>query len=509
MTETVVRRRRPLPGLPTTPPIDNPGRGASPVLDAHGHGHATAPATTPQFERAQWNSRMGFVLSAIGSAVGFGSIARFPMNAANNGGAAFVLLYAGIMLLVGIPLMIAEFSLGRSAQRNTVGTFVTLQNNARTRWRHAGLLYVLVAAFFLSWYAAVSGWVLRYAFASPTGAYFSAPGAYFLEASEGPDALFWHFGVMLLTLAAVTGKISKGIEKLNLVLMPTLFVSIVGLAIYAATLDGASAGYTFYLQPEFGALTLGVVIAAVGQAFFSLSLGQGAMMTYASYLPRDQSLASNALVIAGSTLVFALTCGFMIFPMLSAFGLLGTEQAGLGLIFGPLSLAFASMGSPTGQIVGTLFFSVTFFAAFTSAVSLTEPAIAYVTEEWRAPRWKSALLVVLVIYSAGIPVALSTDLLNLEGGKITDVAVILGGLLIALYVGWVAPRRLSRERMDSGEGLRLARFAFPIVRWVMPAVLVALLVFAILGTPCALSGGAAGPGLLDELFGLRALSCPA
>ena len=464
---------------------------------------------TPQAmeERAQWGSKLGFILSAMGSAVGFGSIARFPMNVANNGGAVFVVLYAGIMILIGVPLMISEFSMGRTSQKNTVGTFKHLSGNPRTPWRTAGWLYFLMAAFFLSWYAVVSGWVLRYAFVSLGGAYFDDTSGYQFNTTEGPDALFWHFGVMALTLVAVTGKISKGIEKVNLFMMPTLFAIILGLAIYAMTLDNVVEGYKFYLRPDFGAVTLGVVTAAFGQAFFSLSLGQGAMMTYASYLPKSNSLANSSLTIALSTLTFALTCGFMIFPMLAAFGLLSGDVAGLDLIFGPLSNAFAQMGSPTGNIVGFFFFTATFFAAFTSAVSLTEPMIAYVSEEWRIPRIGAAFFTVIAIYTAGVPAAFSEEFLGLAGGALTDFLVILGGFLIALYVGWFSPTAKARERMDMSEGgLRLSWYVLPVARYVLPVVLVILMFFAVAGTPCALSGGAEAGGIVGE-FGGDLIGC--
>lgn len=460
----------------------------------------------PEEQRAQWGSGIGFILAAIGSAVGFGSISRFPMNAANNGGAAFVLLYAGLMILIGIPMMIAEFSIGRSAQRNTVGAFKHLQGNARTGWRAAGVLYFAMAAFFLSWYAVASGWVLRYIWAAATSAYAADPTGYLVNTVEGPDALFWTFLVMAMTLAVVISKISAGIEKLNIVLMPTLFLIILGLAAYAATLPNAGPGYAFYLNPDFSKITIAVVIAAVGQAFFSLSLGQGAMMTYASYLPKTTSLAKNATIIAMSTLIFATACGFMIFPMLSSFGLLGTGAAGLDLIFGPLTQAFLSMGT-LGIFVGVLFFLATFFAAFTSAVSLTEPAIAYVVEEWNVDRRRAAILVCTLIYAAAVAAAFSQRLLQLEGGAITDALVILGGLLIALYVGWFTPAAVARQRMDEGKGWKLSWYVLPIVRYVMPAVLTVLLILAVVGTPCALTGGAASGGLWADFFGRSLVGC--
>lgn len=469
-------------------------------------------APTQADDRGQFGSRIGFVLAAIGSAVGFGSIARFPMNTANNGGAAFVLVYAAIMVLIGIPLMIAEFSVGRTAQTNSVGAFKKLEGDDRTRWKWLGVLYFLVAAFFLSWYSIVSGWTLRYVFDTMTGSYFGGDApAHLGSVVEGPWTLFWHAVVMLLVLAAVNGKISKGIERVNLIMMPMLFAIVLGLAIYAATLPNVGPGYEFYLTPDFSKITMGVITAAVGQAFFSLSLGIGAMMIYASYLSKQTSLASNAAMVSLSTLGFAVMAGFMVFPLLSSFNLLSGDVAGLDLIFGPLPAAFAQMGTPTGQIVGTLFFVAAFFAAFTSAVALTEPAIAYVTEEWNIHRKKAAVLVCTLIYIAGIAVAFSTDLLGFEGGALTDLLVIAGGLGMALYVGWRTSKTDAIARMDESDaGLRVGRFVYPIVRWVMPVVLVVLLFFNLFGTPCFLGGapGAEG-GFIGDVFGQELLQCRA
>ena len=456
-------------------------------------------------ERSQWATGIGFLLAAVGAAIGFGSISRFPMNAANNGGAAFVLLYAAMMLFVGIPMLIAEFSIGREAQKNVVGAFDTLEER-RSRWRWAGVLFFLVAAFFLSWYSVVSGWVLRYIFAAATGAYYDDPAGYQFEMLEGPDALAWHAGMMVLTFLVLTTSVSKGIERLNIVLMPLLFLIVIGLAVYAATLPNVAEGYVFYLRPDFSKLDVGVFAAVIGQTFFSLGVGIGSMMTYASYLPKGANVSRSAILISVSTLVFAFICGLMVFPLLSTFGFLGTGAAGLDLIFGPLAMAFAQMGAPLGLVLGTLFFLATFFAAFTSAVALAEPAIAYVVEEHGASRRRAALLVCLLIYIGGIVAAFSVNTLGLAGGAITDALVILGGLLIAIYVGWWSPRAKARARMDDGRGLKLGWFVYPIVRYVMPLVLSVLLVFALIGTPCAL-GGAAGGSLTAQLFGVPVLGC--
>jgi neurotransmitter:Na+ symporter, NSS family len=472
-------------------------------------------AKTEEIERAQWGSRIGFILAAMGSAVGFGSIARFPMNVANNGGAVFVLIYAIIMLFVGVPLMLAEFGLGRESQRNTVGTFKDQTKNPKTKWRITGVYWFLVPAFFLSWYAVVSGWMLKLAFASLTGAYFDDPGSYIARSTEGPSALLWAFIVLALTGSVVVFGVAKGIERLNLVLMPTLFLMIIGLTIYAATLPNNGPGYTFYMQPDFGAVNLGVITAAVGQAFFSLSLAMGALLVYASYLSKKASLAENALIISGSTLMFAVVCGFMIFPMLSSFGLLDAAQgtAGLGLILGPLTNAFVTMGG-LGMFVGFIFFLATFFASFTSAVSLTEPAIAYLVEERGITRARATTLVVLAIYIAGIMAAFSLSTLDLLGGALTDVQVILGGLLLAIFVGYRLPKPVARAQMDEAEkGLRLSWFAYPVVKYAMPIVLSVLLFFTLAGTPCAFTGvdadGNPNPstGLVEGLANVAILGC--
>lgn len=476
-------------------------------------------------ERGQWATGIGFVLAAMGSAIGFGSISRFPMEVANNGGAAFLILYAIVMVVVGIPMLVAEFSMGRRAQRNPAGAFdvleaarqggperaeragsVRVEEKARSRWRPAGIFLLVLAGFFLSWYSVISGWVLRYIFAAATGAYADDPAGYQFDALEGTDALIGHLVVMALCFVVLTTNVSKGIERLNLVLMPSLFLIILGLVVYAATLPGGAGGYSFYLRPDFSRLTLPVFAAVIGQTFFSLGVGMGVMMTYASYLPPGKSLVKNATMISLSTLVFAFMCGLMVFPLLSNFGLLGTGAAGLDLIFGPMAQAFIAMGAPLGPILGVAFFLAVFFAAFTSVVSLAEPAIAYVVEEHGATRRRAALLVCTLIYAGGIVAAFSVDILSFEGGAFVNMLLLAGGLIVTLYVGWRTPAAVARERIDEGSRLKVSGVVVPLVRYVMPVILVALLVFSILGTPCALTGGAPGPGLLAEM-GLRAIGC--
>ncbi|MGQ0537095.1 MAG: sodium-dependent transporter [Methanobacteriota archaeon] len=443
-----------------------------------------------------FSTRIGFIFAAVGSAVGFGSIARFPFMTAENGGAVFVLFYAVIMILVGIPMMVAEFSLGRRSGADAVGTFKVLTGDPRTKWRYSGFFYIAAAGFFLSWYAVATGWVLRYLWASFTGAYFDDPAAFNVGLFEGPDALFWTFLVMASSTAVVMGRVSQGIEKVNLVMIPTLFVMLVGLVVYAATLSDTGPGYRFYLAPDFSEFGLPTVAAATAQAFFSLSLGQGAMLTYASYMQKKQSLAANATLISVSTVSVAILAGLMVFPMLAAFGLLGGGEQGLALIFGPLPRAFADLGGMLGRLVGAVFFTVTFFAAFTSAISLMEPAVAYFHDQWKLPRWKSGLLVGEIIYGGAVLAAFSTPYLAVSSGAITNACVLLGGFMISLFIARRF-REEARKEMDYGDRLRTSRFIHPWVTYVMPFVLLVLLLTSLFGAPGFLGGG---EGAVQEIL---------
>lgn len=448
--------------------------------------------------RDAWGSKIGFIFAAIGSAIGLGSIVRFPFITAENGGAAFVLIYAGIMLLVGVPMMMSEFALGRRAQRNPVGVFKVLRDKDNTKWRIAGFWYLFVTLVIMVWYTPLVGWVLRYIFASITGSYFGDPVAYFAEIQEGPDALLWTFLVLALVALVVARGISGGIEKINLIMIPSIFAIIVGLVVYAATLAGGSSGYSFYLEPDWGDVSGSTIKAAVAQAFFSLSLGSGAMIVYASYLGRKENLASNALTISVSTLGFAFLAGLMVFPMLSAFGLLEGAAGGIGLIFGPLPAAFASMGQPLGNIVGSIFFLGTFFAAFTSAIALVEPATSYLKDEWHLDRKRATILVCEVIMGLAILAALDSAFLNLAAGNGTDLGVLVGGIFVALFVGTVL-KGLTRDEMDTAErGPRVGRVVYPLVRFVLPLVLVVMAAIALFGNP-AVAGLEASDGFIDDV----------
>ena len=305
--------------------------------------------------REQWTSRHGFVLAAIGSAVGLGNMWRFSYLAAENGGAAFVILYLVTTLVVGLPVLLAELVLGRGSQKSPIQALTHYGGRA---WKPLGLVFVTAGFLILSYYAVIAGWALRYGLAAIASGFDPDAAERFGEVASGWDAFGYHVAFMAFTVFVVVGGVSRGIERTSVVLMPMLFVLVVGLALYAATLDGAGAGYAYYLGADFSKLlSLDVLKDATGQAFFSLSLGMGAMLTFASYLGRDVNLPRAAAIIAGADIAIAFVAGLVVFPMIFALNLSADVGAStVGALFITLPKAFAEMGS-VGRGVGILFFA--------------------------------------------------------------------------------------------------------------------------------------------------------
>ena len=285
--------------------------------------------------REHWRGRMGFLLAAVGSAVGLGNMWRFSYLAAEHGGAAFVLLYLAFTVAIGLPVLLAELVIGRGAQRGPVGALLHFGGRS---WSRLGLLFVAGGFTILAYYSVIAGWTLRFALAGLVGGFDGDAAARFDNAVAGPAAVGWHLAFMALTAGVIAGGVRGGIERCAKVLMPTLFAILVGLAVYAATLDGSAAGYARYLQPDPAQLrSPSVWVDAAGQAFFSLSLGMGAMLAFASYLERDRPVAGDSLTIAAADFGVAFTAGLVVFPILFALGL----QDGVG-------------GSPVGALFITL-----------------------------------------------------------------------------------------------------------------------------------------------------------
>ncbi|MFB6126813.1 MAG: sodium-dependent transporter [Halolamina sp.] len=427
-------------------------------------------------ERATWASRVGFIFAAVGSAVGLGNIWQFPFQTGQNGGAAFLVVYLAVVFLIGFPAMLTEFVVGRRAERNPIDAFTELGHGG---WRYAGALAAAAAFWILSFYSVVGGWVIRYVVGTATGAYFDAPQEFFLNvAMTGPDALGYHLLFMAVVVGIVAFGVEAGIERSTKLMVPSIVVLLVGLGAWGSTLSGAPAGYSYYLSPDLStiAANLGTILpAAVGQAFFTLSLGMGAMMTYASYLGEDDSLPfDGGVIVVLNTLVGALA-GFVIFPILFSLGV-EPGSGGAGTAFITLGGAFAEL--PAGKPLGVLFFVVLLLAAVSSGISLLEVVVSYVVENTGVDRRPAALGLGAACAVLGVPSAFGY--LGWYNALAFNLFLPVSVLLVALFVGWVyaddATAELSRGSGASGAA-RSAWLWF--VRLVIPAGISLTLVLGI------------------------------
>jgi NSS family neurotransmitter:Na+ symporter len=427
-------------------------------------------ASDPQ--REHWNSKAGFVSAAVGSAVGLGNMWRFSYLTAENGGAAFVALYLLFTLMVGLPLLLAELTIGRGAQRSPILALAHYAEGSRgaAAWKALGLVFVLAGVLILAYYGVIAGWTVRYAGEALLTGFSADPAAHFGEVAEGPAALLYHVAFMVVIIAIVSGGIKKGVERVSLLAMPMLFLLVIGIALYAATLDGAARGYAYYLNADFeNVLSMDVVISAAGQSFFSLSLGMGAMLTYASYLGRDSDLPVEGGIIAGADFGVAFLAGLMVFPLIFAFGLEGDVGGStIGTLFVALPKAFASMGG-VGRFVGFLFFVALIVGALTSAISLLEVVVSAAIDGLGWQRQRATLLLGSVVTALGAPAAFSTNVLGVMDEVANNIFLVGGGLGLSLFVAFVMREPVEEARVGTrvpGLGLWLA-----LLRWIVPVVL--------------------------------------
>lgn len=433
-----------------------------------------ASPVTPQ--RDSWATRAGFILAAVGSAVGLGNMWRFPYVASEGGGAAFVALYLAIVAVVGIPLMTAEFVVGRLTQQSPL---VAVRRLGGKWWTPLGWLFILGGFGILSYYSVIAGWTMRYAFDAVRNAIPSDTSGYFNEVSSGLDAVGLHLLFMAVTIWIVVQGVRKGLERSVLVMMPVLFLLLIGLALWAKTLDGGDPGYGYYLRPDLQALLRpGILAAAAGQAFYSLSLGMGALMTYASYLRSKENLAGEATVVALSDFGVAFIAGLVVFPVIFAFDLFDTvSESSIGTLFIALPKGFEILGR-TGDFVDTAFFVLLFLAALSSAISLLEVVVTAVIDRWGWPRGRAALVAGGAITLLGIPSALDLAVLGAIDQISGNFLLLVGGLGIAFFVGW---RIFPQADAELAQGLRSPGLRWvwgALVRFVAPVVLIAVLVSA-------------------------------
>lgn len=401
--------------------------------------------------RESWGSKLGFIMAAAGSAVGLGNIWKFPYTAGNNGGGAFVIIYLIFVAIIGFSVMLTEFAVGRKKNLAAVGAYKSVDS----RWTFAGVLGVLSGFLIMGFYPVVGGWALAYV-VKVGGGLLSAPeaiGDVFSGFITNPvQPLIWMIMYLLMNVAIVARGVSSGIEKAGKILMPLLFGILIIIAIKGLTLPGAMAGMEFLFKPDFSKVNGSVILAALGQAFFSLSLGMGCMITYGSYLNKKENLVSNAAIVTAMDTGVALLAGIAMFPAMFAFGM--EPAVGPGLVFVVVPSLFAEMGG-IGTLFAGLFFVALTVAALTSSVSLLEVVVAYLMDERKFPRVKAvvfastlmALLCILASLSLGNvgPKLFGTGAFDVFDLLTDKIFLAIGGMLLCIFAGW----RLDKDELKS------------------------------------------------------------
>ena len=451
-------------------------------------------------ERGLWSSKLGFILAASGSAIGLGNIWRFPYTAGENGGGAFVLVYLLFVALIGLPVLWAELSVGREAQRNPVGAFKKLVPGSW--WPLVGGLGVLTGFGILSFYSVVAGWTLSYLWNAVAGGFgggidAEASGVMFAELIGDPVVPVVLSGAfLLLTILVVQGGVSSGIERATKVLMPLLLVILVVLAIRSLTLPGGMEGVAYLFQPDFTRLSGGAILDALGQALFSLSLGMGAMITYGSYFPKSENLPGAGATVAVFDTAIALLAGLIIFPALFFAGV--EPGTGPGLVFVVLPTIFDTL--PAGGLFAVAFYFLLSIAALTSTISLLEVVVSYFVDERKWKRAKAAWVLGGVCFVIAIPSALSqggtdffsqfgtnvlggllgADFLSVQDALWGNYSLSIGALLLCVFVGWRwGTQRAQASLEESGDALPAAGLWRVLIRYVCP-IAVALVLATII-----------------------------
>lgn len=454
--------------------------------------------TSGSASRPVFTTRLGVIATTVGSAVGLGNIWRFPYEAGVHGGGAFMLLYIGFIFILGIPLLCAEYALGRSSRQGIFGAFRRLAPG--TKWEKVGYIGIVAAMMILSFYSVVSGWTLEYLFGFVTGAFSATSesglhGA-FEEFTSGWRPLVWTVVFLLINYAVVLRGVQKGIEKMSNVMMPALLILIMAFCINSLLLPGASEGIGFLFKPDFSQISGSVVIGAMGQAFFSLSLGLGGMLTYASYFNDNTNIVKSAAVTASLDTVMAVLAGVLIFPAVFTYGMSPAE--GPKLVFEVLPSIFAQMAA--GRIWAILFFFMLFMASLTSTISMCEIVIAFLTEEKGMKRRRACALTIATAIAFGSLCALSFS--YMAGTRLpligevnffkwfdygsSSILLPLGGMMISIFTGWVLDRKVfNREINGRGESDRskgvtrstiLSKTIIFALRYICPALILVIFI---------------------------------
>ena len=456
------------------------------------------PATTSNLlnmSRDSFGSRFGALVAMAGSAVGLGNLWRFPYLVGENGGAAFIIIYILLSFVICLPIFISEFVIGRRSQKNAFAAFRDLSGGSAWRW--VGLFTIIVPLVVLSYYSVIGGWSVEYLLKSVSFSFtgeasqsvFHSMFTDFVSSTWAP--LIAHTAFLLVTTLIVIVGIKDGIEKFSKVMMPLLFFMVVAIAIYSMTLPGASAGLDYLFNPDFSKITGKAIAAALGQAFFSLSLGFGTIMTYASYVSKKENIMFQSAATAVLDLMFALIAGMAIMPAVFAFGL--NPQSGPGLVFETLPFVFGQM--PAGGVVAILFFLALLVAALTSSISMLEVAVAYLVEEKKFSRLWACVVLFAVCWVVGAICSLSFGPLSdikIDGGNIFDffdnlssnILMTLGSLLTVLFVGWRLKKTDVYDEFTNGGTLsrnaRIFGVLWFLIRYVCPLAIAAIFISGLL-----------------------------
>ena len=439
-------------------------------------------------ERENFGSKLGVVLAAAGSAIGLGNIWRFPVETGQNGGAAFIIVYLICIVLLGLPVMMSEFLIGRSTHMNTAGAYRKLAPG--TKWNWVGRLGVLSGFIILSYYSVVAGWTAQYTMLSVANYFDGKTTADYIQifnecASNPFISVSWMLCFMLLTHFVVVRGVKSGIEKFSKVMMPALFVIILILVVCSVSLPGASKGVEYLLKPDFSKIDGSVILSAMGQAFFSLSLGLGCLCTYASYFGKDTNLAKTALNVSVIDTLVAVMAGFIIFPAVFNAGYqLDSGDVGPSLIFITLPNVFQQSfaGLPLlSYVFAVMFYFLLVVAALTSTISMHEVVTAYVSEEFSMKRRKAAWIVTSTCSFVGLFCALSFGPLSdvkLFGLSLFDffdyvssnIFLPVGAMLISVFIGWYLDKKFVRDEITNGGTVRAPYFKvfIFILRFVAP-----------------------------------------
>lgn len=445
--------------------------------------------------RDSFGSRFGALVAMAGSAVGLGNLWRFPYLVGENGGAAFIIIYIFFVFIICLPIFISEFVVGRGSQKNAFAAFRDLSGG--TSWKYVGLFTIIVPLIVVSYYSVIGGWSFDYLFKSLTFSFtgdgsqaaISAMFQDFVSSSWAP--LLSHTLFFLVTTAVVMVGIKDGIEKFSKIMMPILFFIVLAIAVYSLTLPGAGRGIEYLFKPDFSKLTAQTIASALGQAFFSLSLGFGTILTYASYVDKKENIFFQSSATAVSDLLFALIASLAIMPAVFAFGL--NPQSGPGLVFETLPYVFSQM--PAGGFIAILFFIALIVAALTSSISMLEVAVAYLVEEKKFSRRGACILLFVICWSVGTLCSLSFGPLSdlkIAGMTLFDffdtissnILMTLGSLLTVLFVGWRMKKTTVYQEFTNGEtistNVKIFGVLWFLIRFVCPVAIIAIFITGLL-----------------------------